>query len=88
MWRNALTSHELGSGPRRSLGVDERKQRDLGHETAPAETDDWELASGDESRGGWVVTVVGLGDDDGGRSIQRVVFRREISKPTWDEEKA
>jgi hypothetical protein len=42
----------------------------------------------DQSEEGWeLVTVVGFSDDDGGRSGQRVVFRREVTNPTWDQER-
>ena len=43
----------------------------------------------DEGAEGWtLVTVVHFGGgDDNGRSMQRVVFRRELTNPTWDQEK-
>ena len=38
----------------------------------------------DEGQEGWeLVTVVELGVDDGGRSMQNLVFRREEANPTW-----
>ena len=37
-----------------------------------------------ESQEGWeLVTAVELGVDDAGRSLQNLVFRRELANPTW-----
>jgi hypothetical protein len=46
-------------------------------------TDELSQYLNDESEEGWdLVTVIG---GDGGRSVDRLVFRREVTNPTWDQ---
>jgi hypothetical protein len=46
-------------------------------------TDEFAQYLNDESGEGWdLVTVI---DGDGGGSMNRLVFRREITNPTWDQ---
>jgi hypothetical protein len=62
------------------------KQLEYKLEQRSSDTDTFAQYLSDESVEGWeLVTVMQAEGGDGGRPLQRLVFRRELANPTWEQ---